>query len=535
MNQLIIRRADDGTTELSPVDVLLIVDSGYPFHIGGVGTVVDQLLAGNPGLSFGIVHLCLTEPRSDRYGVPESVRWIDVVPLVGTAAPRRPVPGPVERIPALLEAAGHGDAVALDRLLGYLTGGAPGSSVREVVDALASHWRTTGSARVAVGELVEVVLGLSARSYPETGVVHAQSARWAGALGMLVASRTGAPLVVSEHSLTVDDAARDLDGVDSADPVWLHWYRGLAVAVHGAADASVFLSGRAAERARGFGCRPRLTRIVPNGAHGAEGLARITSFVRYLSRAFIPACRNRLLCLARLVPDKGIEILVDAVARSAAGGREIAVDFIGPLDDPELVARCRERAERAGVGGLVRFEGTVAPRRLRSVITRYDALVLPSLTEGQPLAVLEAMACGVPVVATAVGDVADLVAGPGDQPAGPVVPPGSVTDLVEALETLTAGGPRYRGWVRGARRRGAARPATRTVTGYRAVWREIGLEIPETRVPSPDEAPRHGPVVPGKTPPGRPADRGAARTPGTPTARHMFGTGYNRPHRGEHQ
>ncbi|MBI8999400.1 DUF3492 domain-containing protein [Corynebacterium sp. CCM 8864] len=37
--------------------MLLIVDSGYPFHIGGVGTVVDQLLAANPELSFGIVHL----------------------------------------------------------------------------------------------------------------------------------------------------------------------------------------------------------------------------------------------------------------------------------------------------------------------------------------------------------------------------------------------------------------------------------------------------------------------------------------------
>nr|WP_255567537.1 glycosyltransferase [Corynebacterium sp. TAE3-ERU16] len=534
---MIIRRADDGTTELPPVDVLLIVDSGYPFHIGGVGTVVDQLLAGNPELSFGIVHLCLTEPETDCYGVPTSVRWIDVLSLVDTATRHRPVTGPIEQLPALLETAATGDTVALDRLLGYLTGGAPdaGAPVRVVVDALASHWCTTGTARVAVGALVDVVLGLSARSYPETGVVHAQSARWAGALGVLVAFRTGAPLVVSEHSLTVDDAARDLDGVHSADQVWLHWYRGLAVAVHGAADASVFLSERAAERAGRFGCRPRLTRIVPNGAHRVEGIARITSLMRYLSRAFIPTRRNRLLCLARLVPDKGIEVLVAAVERLAAEGKEIAVDFIGPLDDPELVARCRERADHAGIGDLVRFEGAVVPRRLRPVITGYDALVLPSLTEGQPLAVLEAMTCGLPVVVSDVGDVADLVAGPGHLPAGPVVAPGSVMDLVDALETLTAGGSRYRGWVRGARRRGAARPATRTVTGYRDVWREIGLAIPETRVPSPDETPRHGPVVLGKMPPGRAADRGAPRASGAPTARHMFGTGYNRPHRGEHQ
>ena len=534
MNQLIIRRSGADTTELPPVDVLLIVDSGYPFHIGGVGTVVDQLLAGNPELSFGIVHLCLTEPETDCYGVPTSVRWIDVLSLVDTATGHRPVAGPVEQLPALLETVATGDADALNRVLGYLADDVSGGgySAPVLVDALASHWSVTGAARVAVGVLVDVVLRLSVRKYPVTGVVHVQSARWAGALGVLVASRTGAPLVVSEHSLTVEDAARDLGGVHSADPVWLRWYRGLAVAVHGAADASVFLSGRAAERARGFGCRPRLTRIVPNGTHGVEGLARITPFVRFLSRAFIPARRNRLLCLARVVPDKGIEILVAAVARLAADGRKVTVDVIGPLDDPDLVARCRKSAEQAGVADMVRFSGAVAPRRLSSVICRYDALVLPSLGEGQPLAVLEAMTCGVPVVATDVGDVADLVAGPGHRPAGPVVPPGSVTDLADALETLTAGGARYRAWTRAARRRGAGHPATRTVTAYRDVWREVGIKVPETRVPSPDEASRHRPVVlrevsgPGTA---------ASGAPGASTARHLFGTGYNRPHRGEHQ
>jgi glycosyltransferase involved in cell wall biosynthesis len=77
--------------------------------------------------------------------------------------------------------------------------------------------------------------------------------------------------------------------------------------------------------------------------------------------------------------------------------------------------------------------GAVPPQYVRALIADVDLAVLPSRSEGLPVFVLEAMAAGRPVVATDIGDLAELI---GD--GGRVVPPGCVTTLASALSALLA-------------------------------------------------------------------------------------------------
>ena len=113
-----------------------------------------------------------------------------------------------------------------------------------------------------------------------------------------------------------------------------------------------------------------------------------------------------LLFVGRLELAKGTERLVDALALLAPGlpGLRLAVAGDGSQRRP-----MEDRARRLGVGDRLLFAGWVDHRALPDWLRAADLLVLPSDTEGLPTVVVEALSCGTPVVATAVGGVPALV------------------------------------------------------------------------------------------------------------------------------
>ena len=132
--------------------------------------------------------------------------------------------------------------------------------------------------------------------------------------------------------------------------------------------------------------------------------------------------------VARLQPEKGIANLLKAAARASTFcplARFLVVGD-GPLRE-ELVCL----ADRLGLCERVRFLGHRADAR--GLIGLLDVLVVPSLTEGTPLTVLEAMAGGVPIVASAVGGIPDQVR---HNREGLLVPPNDTVALGDALLEL---------------------------------------------------------------------------------------------------
>ena len=143
-----------------------------------------------------------------------------------------------------------------------------------------------------------------------------------------------------------------------------------------------------------------------------------------------------LLCVARLVPKKGHAVLLDALALLRRDGVDASVVLAGggPLE-----AELRAHADRAGIGDAVRFRGTIPHGAVRDEMLRCDLVTLPSRIaedgdrDGIPVALIEAMALGVPVVGTSLPGMDELVV-PG---AGRLVPEGEVTSLARAIrETL---------------------------------------------------------------------------------------------------
>ncbi len=145
--------------------------------------------------------------------------------------------------------------------------------------------------------------------------------------------------------------------------------------------------------------------VIPCGVN----LDRFRPGDRSAARRFLglPPGAPVVLYVGRFARLKGIDRLVRAVALLPADTRLVLVGGDGP-DDPERVGLERLAAD-LGVAGRVRFAGRVEHQALPPYYRAADVLVLPSLYESFGLVVLEALACGTPVVATAVGAVEQVV------------------------------------------------------------------------------------------------------------------------------
>ncbi|MEO1245959.1 MAG: glycosyltransferase family 4 protein [Pseudomonadota bacterium] len=177
--------------------------------------------------------------------------------------------------------------------------------------------------------------------------------------------------------------------------------------------------------------------------------------------------------VGRLSHDKGAPELFDALRRLAAvGERPVHGLFVG---DGDLRSELEGRAREAGLEERVVFRGAV-----RDVAPEYrnmDVLVLPSRAEGLPMAVLEAMACGLPVVATDVGDVGELVR---SGETGYLIPEPDGALLAEALRSLFAAAGRPAQLGAAARRLVETRFSTGSMTSrYEALYENLGCGMPK--------------------------------------------------------
>ncbi|HEY8153959.1 MAG TPA: glycosyltransferase [Myxococcota bacterium] len=141
----------------------------------------------------------------------------------------------------------------------------------------------------------------------------------------------------------------------------------------------------------------------------------------------------RLLFVGRLSAEKGLPLLIEAVRRLDARGSQIELTLIG---DGTL----RGEAERqlASLGGRLRLLGWCGSDVVRREIARARALVLPSLTEGLPVVLLEALAMHRPVIATHIAGIPELVV---DGVNGWLIAPGSVEALERAIREVLAASP----------------------------------------------------------------------------------------------
>ncbi|MGK3990931.1 glycosyltransferase family 4 protein [Sorangium sp. So ce136] len=190
----------------------------------------------------------------------------------------------------------------------------------------------------------------------------------------------------------------------------------------------VAVSGALGERLIELGVPRERVVVQLNAVDGERFSIRDRAAPR--QRLGVPADAKVVLYAGYHVPEKGVDVLVDAMAHlDRSGRRDVHLMMVG---GGELLDPLRARVSELGLGDRVQLFGWALPTQIPDYMAACDVFCLPSRREGCPNVVLEALASGRPVVATRVGGVPELVR-EGQGGNGLLVPAGDPQALGDAL------------------------------------------------------------------------------------------------------
>jgi glycosyltransferase involved in cell wall biosynthesis len=177
-----------------------------------------------------------------------------------------------------------------------------------------------------------------------------------------------------------------------------------------------------------YGFRPGKTVVMVNGVSTSAFAPSKVNGAAVRARLDINPEEFLLVCAARLVEAKGIDILIRAVSQVRSRGVSCKCVILG---DGPLNQQLQQMANTEGLRDHVIFEGF--QQDVRPYLQAGSAFILTSYLEGLPISVLEAMACGLPCIVTNVGGNAEAV---NNQVTGLVIPPGSAEAAADAISYL---------------------------------------------------------------------------------------------------
>lgn len=223
-----------------------------------------------------------------------------------------------------------------------------------------------------------------------------------------------------------------------------------------------------------FGLASERIAVIPEAAEATFRPLAADDAMRAVVNRWDLVDRRFLLYVGGISPHKNLTVLVDALAALRQGGIApdlhlvLVGDYAGDVFH-SAYEPLREQIAARGLADAVRFTGFVADVDLVHLYNAATCFVLPSLWEGFGLPVLEAMACGTPVVASARGALPEVVGA-----AGLLFDPERPADLVAALERLLADAEVAARLRRLGPRRAAEFSWARAARAARAAFRQLG-------------------------------------------------------------
>lgn len=447
-------------------DITLLLEGTYPFVSGGVSSWVHQIIRGLPDLEFALCFLGGTPDAYEkiRYELPKNVVHLEEHFLAEVPREQRIVGIPGDAAFYAKSAELHDQLASggpdLEKMLEGIVKSLLEDPARHERDFLFSEasWEeicrryeqssrdrsfleyfwTIRSMHAPLFKMARVAAQL-----PPSRAFHVISTGFAGFLGMLAQKKRGLPLILTEHGIYAkerriellqapwirddDDAAPEAGGIGFFRQIWIRFFEALAKMSYAAANPIIALYEGNRQRQIRDGADPKRTRVVPNGID----LARFAK-LRDKRPAEIPKV---LGLIGRVVPIKDIKTFIRALRVVVSQMPEVEGWVIGPDDEDKSYAEeCRHLVANLGLERNLKFLGF---QKVDEILPKIGINVLTSISEAQPLVVLEGFAAGVPCVSTDVGCVRELIEGlgPEDRAFGSA---GAIVDIANPDATARA-------------------------------------------------------------------------------------------------
>lgn len=454
-------------------DVCLILEGTYPYVTGGVSGWAHGLIQEQSHLTF---HLCAIVPRDAKlelkYDLPSNVIGLTTIrlndlpqgadinallakrihhvlrePLATLTSERRMELRELKQIMDVMSSvsAPLGTEVLLDReeaweqLNDLYEAGFPDQSFLDY------FW----SYRAIAGGMYSILLA----PLPQADIYHALSTGYAGLMGARAKVETGKPVMVTEHgiytnerrievtaadwleataskALTIDKPRRDLRDM------WIDSINNFSRLCYEGCDHIITLFKGNQKPQLEDGADPAKMMVIPNGVDTK----------RFAALQHRRQATPTIGLIGRVVPIKDVKTFIRAVGLLKQSTPELKAYIIGPtVEDPEYYQECLNLVQLLGLDHNIVFTGQA---KVEDYIPMLDVLVLTSISEAQPLVLLEAGAAGIPLVATDVGACRELIEGTDDEsPAlgvgGIVTPLASPASTADAIYTLLSDNDLY--------------------------------------------------------------------------------------------
>lgn len=261
-------------------------------------------------------------------------------------------------------------------------------------------------------------------------IYHSLSTGYAGILGSMQKSIFHNPLIISEHGIYTREREEEIIKASWVSgiykDIWIQQFKKASDCCYQNADIVTSLFQGARELQIELGCPKEKTRVIPNG-------------VNYKEFEALPQKEHEVEinigAVLRVTPIKDVKTMITAFSIAKIQESRLKLWIMGPLDEsPRYAEECRQLVADLKVEDVI-FTDKV---NVKDYISKMDILVLSSLSEGQPLAILEGFAARKPFVATNVGNCYGLIHGERDSfgEAGIVVPPMNVARMADAMLRL---------------------------------------------------------------------------------------------------
>lgn len=413
--------------------VCLIVEGAYPYVTGGVSSWIHSLMASMPETEFIIFAIAAERKQQGnfKYELPSNVIAVHEVFLDTHVEEQAKwgkryhlTPSQKQDLFALVS----GDEPVNWESLFNLIRSKQFQNVAEFLSSkdyydIVQHLAITKYMNVPYTELFwtlnSMILPLFTmirEDIPEADVYHAVSTGYAGIVGALAKIIHQKPLLLTEHGIYSREREEEIIKADWVKgyfkDLWINYFYTLSSSIYSLADEVITLFRKNKEIQIELGCREEKIRIIPNGIEVSDYQHAVRT---------LPEDRIRIGAIVRVVPIKDIKMMIQMFALIEQKLPTAELYIMGPAEeDSDYYDECIQLAEGLGIKNI-HFTGMV---QIKDYIDNLDLLILTSISEGQPLAILEGFASSKPYVCTNVGGCKELIEGDEDPygPAGYIVP-----------------------------------------------------------------------------------------------------------------